>query len=186
MLILATIGSGMGAGAEEVGGAARLVEPADLQLQVKAAFLPKLASFVDWPAGAFPGAETPIVLGIVGEDPFGPEFEAALKLQNAKGRPFLLRRFRDPMELAACQMLFVCPSEKARWPEILAALKNRPTLTIGDGDQFIEAGGMINFVKEEGKIRFQINTDASERAGLRISAKLLQVSRVYRGAKWAK
>ena len=147
------------------------------EYQVKGAFLVKFAMFVDWPTKSFPDARTPITIGILGEDPFGGEFEAALKSENANGRHFELKRFRNLQELTDCHMIFVSGPESQRLPEILTATRDKPVLIVGDRDRFAHEGGMVNFIKESGKVRFEVNAAAIEAHGLKISAKLLQVSK---------
>lgn len=151
--------------------------PQSLEYQVKGAFLVKFAMFVEWPAKTFPDAQTPITIGLLGDDPFGSEFEAALKKEAANGRPFSLKRFKSPEELTDCQMLFVTTSESQRLPEILDATRNKAVLVVGDHDRFAHRGGMVNFIKEGSKVRFEVNTAAIEASGLKISAKLLQVAK---------
>jgi hypothetical protein len=148
-----------------------------LEYQVKGAFLVKFAMFVEWPAKTFPDARTPITIGLLGEDPFGTEFETALKNELANGRPFSLKRFKSPQELSDCQMLFVSASESGRLPEILVATRNKAVLVVGDHERFAHQGGMVNFIKEGNKVRFEVNTVAIEASGLKISAKLLQVAK---------
>jgi hypothetical protein len=147
------------------------------EYQVKGAFLVKFAMFVDWPTKSFPDARTPITIGILGEDPFGGEFEAALKSEIANGRHFELKRFRNLQELTDCHMIFVNGPESQRLPEILTATRDKAVLIVGDRDRFAHEGGMVNFIKESGKVRFEVNAAAIEAHGLKISAKLLQVSR---------
>lgn len=152
-------------------------QPQKVEYQVKGAFLVKFAMFVEWPAGTFPDARAPITIGILGDDPFGSEFETALKREVANGRPFSLKRSQTPQELTDCQILFVSASESQRVPEILDAMRNKPVLTVGDHEQFAHRGGMINFIKEGGKVRFEVNTAAIEASGLKISVKLMQVAK---------
>jgi YfiR/HmsC-like len=151
--------------------------PQSLEYQVKGAFLVKFAMFVEWPAKTFPDAQTPITIGLLGDDPFGSEFESALKKEVANGRPFCLKRFKSSEALTDCQMLFINASESQRLPEILDATHNKAILVIGDHERFAHQGGMINFIKEGNKVRFEVNTVAIEASGLKISAKLLQVAK---------
>lgn len=145
--------------------------------QVKSAFLAKFAMFVEWPAQTFPTATAPVVIGILGDDPFGPQFESALLKESVNGRAFVLKRFKEPGDLTPCQILFVSASERSRLPEIFAATRRTPMLTVGDQERFAHQGGMINLVVEGGKVRFEVNTAAVETSGLKLSAKLLQVAR---------
>lgn len=151
-------------------------QPQFSENQVKSAFLTKFAMFVEWPGKPVPGGQTPIVIGILGDDPFGPQFELALAKETINGRPFALKRLKDPQEAGGCQILFVSASERPRLPEILAAVRKQPILTVGDQERFAHQGGMINFVKQGSKVRFEVNSAAVEAGGLKMSAKLLQVA----------
>jgi hypothetical protein len=143
---------------------------------VKGAFLTKFAMFVEWPGKPAPGGQAPIVIGILGDDPFGPQFETALAKETINGRPFALKRLKDPQEAGGCQILFVSASEASRLPDILVATRHQPILTVGDHERFAHRGGMINFLKRDGKVRFEVNTAAVAAGGLKVSAKLLQVA----------
>lgn len=154
--------------------------PADVpqfsEYLVKGAFLTKFAMFVEWPGKPSPRDQTPILIGILGDDPFGPQFEMALKKENVNGHPLALKRCKDPQDAGGCQILFISASEGPRLPEILAATRKQPILTVGDQERFAHRGGMINFIKQEGKVRFEVNTAAVAAGGLKVSAKLLQVA----------
>jgi hypothetical protein len=154
----------------------RSAEPQFSENQVKGAFLTKFAIFVEWPGKPSPAGQVPVVIGILGDDPFGPQFEVALAKETVNGRPFALRRIKNPQEAVGCQILFISASEEPRLPDILAATRKQPILTVGDHERFAHRGGMINFVRQEGKVRFEVNTAAVEAGGLKMSAKLLQVA----------
>src|SRR5436190_11300465 len=143
-------------------------QPQFSENQVKGAFLTKFAMFVEWPGKPVPGGQTPIVIGILGEDPFGPQFELALAKESIKGRPFTLKHLKDPQEAGGCQILYVSSSESPRLPEILAAIHKQPILTVGDQERFAHQGGMINFIKQDGKVRFEVNTAAVAAGGLKM------------------
>jgi len=158
-------------------GVLRGAEPQFSEYQVKGAFLTKFAMFVEWPDKAFQDKQTPLVIGIMGDDPFGPQYEAALLKENAGGRSFTLKRLKSAAEAADCHILFISASESGRLPEILEAVRGKPTLTVGDQEEFGQRGGMVNFFKENGKLRFEVNSTAVQAAGLKMSSKLLQVAR---------
>lgn len=149
-----------------------------LEVQVKAAFLAKFAMFVEWPATATNETQMPILIGILGKDPFGDFLDAAAKRESINGRRIELRRSDDAEKLASCQIVFISTSESARLSAHLSRLAGRPVLTVGDDLNFAGRGGMIGFFKEAGKVRFEINTRAAEQAGLKLSAKLLQVGKI--------
>jgi len=153
-----------------------------LENQVKAAFLVKFALFVEWPAAATnTAASEPFTIGILGSDPFGKNFDDAIKGEKINGRPVRLRRGRELADLADCPEIFICASESKRMAGLLRGLEGKPVLTVSDGVTFAKSGGMIGFIKEGGKLRFEINAAAAERAGLKLSAKLLQVAKNVAG-----
>ncbi len=154
------------------GGAAKYGE-----YEVKAAFLFNFMQFVEWPAGASPPAGTPLVIGVLGEDPFGLMLEHTIEGETLHGRPLAIRRARRLADLRDCHLVFVCRSEKPNLREIVGALRGHPALTVSDVEQFCRHGGMIGLITEGSRICFEINQAAAEQAGLRISSKLLRLGR---------
>jgi YfiR/HmsC-like len=153
-------------------------EPAKFsEYQIKGAFLVKFAMFVDWPGKSFANARSPIVIGILGDDPFGPNYEAALSREIADGHPFVVKRFKEPSDVNDCHILFVSSSENQRLPEVFGMLQKRPILTVGDQERFAHRGGMVNFIKEGGKLRFEVNVAAADVAGLKVNSRLLQLAK---------
>jgi len=148
------------------------------EAQVKAVFLFNFAQFVDWPPAAFPDTETPLVIGILGADPFEGFLDQTVRGEQLRGRAFQVRRYRSVEEIKTCHILFISRPTGDRLDEITASLKNRPILTVGDDDGFAERGGMIRFVTDRSRIRLQINPQAAEAAHLTISSKLLRVAEV--------
>lgn len=150
-----------------------------LEYQVKGAFLVKFGAFVEWPVGATDLTQNgEFNIGILGSDPFGKNLDDAVRTETVKGKNVRVLRGRELSELADCQIIFIPRSETGRLQEILKALSGRPVLTVGEDPGFAVAGGMINFFKENGKVRFEINPRAAEEAGLKLSAKLLQVGKL--------
>ena len=145
------------------------------EYQIKAAFIFNFAKFVEWPAAAFPKASSPIIVGVLGENPFHDTLEKTIKNKTVDEHPVVVREFRAATDATNCHILFISSSEKARLPQILKQLNGRSVLTVAEMPGFTEAGGMINFVPEGTKIRFQINNDAANGAGLKVSAKLLNL-----------
>jgi hypothetical protein len=146
------------------------------EYHVKAVFLFNFAQFVEWPAEAFADPQAPIVIGILGDDPFGPFLDETVRGEHLGTRPFEIRRFQRVADIKTCHLLFISQSEADRVEEILANLKNRPILTVSDEDDFAERGGMIHFVTEKNRIRLKINLRAVQHANLTLSSKLLRVA----------
>jgi hypothetical protein len=165
------------------------------EYQVKAAFLYNFIMFVDWPAGKMPAAGEPIIIGIIGKDPFENAFEP-VKDKQVNGRKVIVKRFKgleemkksgmdkEFEEIKKCHLLFICSSEKAVAKEITDLVKNNNVLTVGDMPGFLESGGgIINFVLEEEKVRFEINVTTAEQSKLQIRSQLLRLAKKVIGEK---
>ena len=156
--------------------AAQTAIPAEYQ--VKAVFLYNFARFVNWPPKAFPDPQAPLVIGVLGEDPFGAYLDETVRGENVNGRPLVVQRYRRVSEIKACHLLFISRSESDRLEQILAALRGRNILTVSDADGFTTRGGMIGFFTEKNKVRMQVNLDVVKSANLNVSSKLLRVAEV--------
>lgn len=144
---------------------------------VKAAYLFHFAKFVEWPGDAFAGAASPIVICVLGEDPFGDALEA-LDGKTVNGRPIVIRYAATLGTLTRCHLLFVSASERTILPKVLQATKDWSLLTVGDRNGFARDGGIINLVKTEDRVGFEINLEAARRARLKISSKLLALAKI--------
>jgi hypothetical protein len=136
------------------------------EYEVKAAFLVNFAQFVKWPAK--PGVQPSI--GILGDDPFGGALERV-----AHGNIGRSQRLED---LKGCQILFISKSERPRIGQILASLQGTGVLTVSDIEEFARKGGVIGFFMDGAKVRFEINPEAGQKAGLEISSKLMKLGRI--------
>ncbi len=161
------------------------------EYQVKAAFLYNFIMFVDWTDEKMPAVNEPIIIGIIGKDPFGKAFDP-VKDKQAKDRKVAVKRFKGLEELKKsgeaefnqeleairkCHLLFICPSEEKVVREIIDLIKDSNILTVGDMPKFLEAGGgIVNFVLEEQKVRFEIDANAANQAGLKIRSQLLRLA----------
>jgi hypothetical protein len=157
--------------------------PVAAEYQLKAVFLFNFAQFVDWPSGAFPEAQSPLVIGILGADPFDAYLDETVRGEKANARPLVIRRYRRAEDIGDCQVLFISRSEAGRLGPVLASLKGRSILTVGDMDGFAQRGGMIGLVTENNKIRLKINVDAAKAAALTISSKLLRPAEIVTSGK---
>ncbi len=153
------------------------------EYEVKAALIYKLTLFVDWPASAFPHNEAPVVIGVLGQDPFGPHLRKIIEGKRIRNRPLVLKPCHDLAEAKACHVLFVSSSEKPNFSDILADLRNQSALTVGDVENFAAQGGIINLLLAERTVRLQINPDAARRAGLRISSQVLEMAQIVGDSK---
>jgi hypothetical protein len=144
---------------------------------LKASMLVSLTRFVDWPATAFPSADSAVVIGILGDDPFGPVLDEIARHEKCGDRPIKIERYRNVETARECHLLFVSASEEAEFPRILRVLKARPIVTVGDSEGFDTRGGMIRFSNgPAGRVQLRINPDAFKAAGLAVSAKLLRLA----------
>ena len=149
---------------------------------IKAAYLYNFALFVEWPTDAFPTATAPIVIGIVGPDPFDQALDRTIRDKRINKRPLVVRRLQWGQDLTQCHILFVSSSEGSRTHEWAPRLEGLPILIVGDEiPEFARRGATINFIIEDNKVKFEVNVDAARHARLNISAKLLNVARVLRG-----
>jgi hypothetical protein len=146
--------------------------------RVKAAFVFNFMKFVDWPGGVFADNNSPMLIGIIGDNPLGVELEASLRGKNINGRKLAIRRISWPGEIRGIHILLICGSEARAAQDILASVKGNPVLTIGEMDRFGQQGGIINFFIEEKKVRFEINIDAADKSRLKISSQLLTLARI--------
>jgi len=147
------------------------------EYEVKSAFLFNFTKFVEWPEAAFDDARSPIVLGIMGEDPFGASLARIANGQKVQGRGIAIRRYRFGDDVRHCHVLFVSASERAHVAEILSSVQTQGVLTVSDLDRFAESGGVMQFLIEDNRVRFLVNLDAATQARLRLSAKLLALAR---------
>jgi hypothetical protein len=151
------------------------------EYQVKAAYLFNFLKFVEYPSESFADPLAPIVIGIVGDDPFGSALPQVVTGKTVQGRDLVLRSYRAGEDLRGAHILFISASEKKRLPVILSSLHGSSVLTVSDMEGFLDAGGMVQFLNENGRVRFAINVDATSRARLKLSSKLLSLAKVVGG-----
>jgi hypothetical protein len=142
--------------------------------EIKAAFLFHFAKFVEWPGNTDPA----LVMGVLGRDGFVAPLEQTVRNKTVNGKPLVIKRLTAPQESRGCHVVFIGGNDKNRVKQLVDALPPDGVLTVGEADQFAERGGMIGFVREVNRIRFEINVEAASRAGLHISSRLLQLARV--------
>jgi hypothetical protein len=150
------------------------------EYQVKAAFLYNFTKFVEWPASRFPDATSPIVIAVLGRNPFGAELEAIVRERKVNGRGLVVKVIDSADAAASAHLLFVDAGVEDRLVGKMDALQKAGVLLVGESPRFIAAGGIINFTLEADKVRFQINPQAGEQAGLKISAQLLKLAVIVR------
>jgi hypothetical protein len=144
--------------------------------QVEAVFLFYFTQFVAWPPAAFADPHSPIVIGVLGDDPFDGALDQAVAGERVNGRAVVVRRLQSIGDAAGCHVLYISASEAAQLPQILSALKGRNVLTVSDLAHFAQTGGMIRFVLIDEHVRLRINAQAARAAGLTLSSKLLSAA----------
>lgn len=149
------------------------------EYEVKAAFLFNFIKFIEWPDEKAGETGNELVLCIAGEDPFG-EVLNRIRGKAVRGRTIVIENRVDQISLAASHILFIPETERDRLPYLMAAVKDRPVLTVSETEDFARGGGMINFITVDNKVRFEINPDAARRAGIQISAHLLKLAYIVK------
>jgi hypothetical protein len=147
------------------------------EYRLKAAFLFHFAQFVEWPSNSSGAADASLVFCVAGEDPFGGDLERTLQGKAVAGKSIQVRHIRQGRDSKGCQLLFIGTNESERIREFIASVKDMPVLTVGESDDFLQLGGIIQFCKEDRKVRFEVNQDAAARAHLNISSRLLLLAK---------
>ncbi len=149
---------------------------------IKAGFTYNFAKLMEWPSGAFAQPDSPIVIGVLGTDPFNGTLDQVLKGKQANGRAFEVKHLKWGADLRGCNILFVSDSETGHLDDIFHSIKGLPILTIGETPGFSQRGGIINFVVEDNRVRFEINVDAAKQANINISSRLLSLATIVHSA----
>jgi len=164
------------------------------EYRIKAAFLYNFLQFVDWPEEESADSNEPVTIGIIGKNPFGDAF-GPIKDKKVRGKDVIIKHFKSFKKLkkstkknkpesdqqietlTKCHLLFICSSEQKNLEEIINEVKDHDVLMVGEMEGFLEAGGIINFLIEDRKVRFEINITAAEQAKLKIRSKLLRLAK---------
>lgn len=148
------------------------------EYQVKAAFLFNFGKFVEWPESSFGGKSSPFSICVLGEDPFGTALDQTLEGKQLSNHPVRIMRTMDPTTVRQCQIVFVSGSEKSQLSAVFRVLRGSNALLVGELPGFAVAGGAIEFTLEDNHVRFAINPEAVQRAGLQISSQLLALAKI--------
>ena len=147
--------------------------------EIKAAFLYNFIKFVDWPAESLPETSDTITVCVLSTDPFGEALET-LRGKTVKGRRLGIRKIEAGVAMDGCHVAFMGSSEERRLPQVMQSVQGSSVLTVGETNKFLAAGGVINFVIERNKVRFEVNLNSAERARLKLSSQLLSLATVVR------
>jgi len=160
------------------GGITLAAPPTDRD--VKAAFLFNFPSYVEWPPQAFTTPGQPLVIGILGDDPFGDALDELVAGRSVQGHPLTVRRLSRLSEAESVHVVYLGYSDPVEVQYAAAALRDRPVLTVSDGERLAEQGAMINLRLRGQKVGFDINLAAVDGAGLKLSSQLLKLARIVR------
>jgi hypothetical protein len=149
---------------------------ASREYQIKAAFLYNFCQFVQWPDAAFPAPNAPLIIGILGDDPFGGTLDAIIRGERVGRHELVIERYQRPGEIGPCHVLFVSRSMAGQLEAALAAVRGRSVLTVGETPGFASVGGAIRLVTEDNRVRLRINLEAARAAKLAISSRLLRMA----------
>ena len=152
-----------------------------LEYEVKAGYLYNIVNFVTWPPDAFSRPSDPLHVCVFGGDPFGRTLDNAMKNGTSNGRPVAIVRTDNAAELAQCELLFLPGGNGDRIDQGIRATMQRPVLTVGESPEFLRRGGIVAFVVDGGRVRFDVNLPAANVRGLSLSSRLLQVARTVIG-----
>lgn len=150
------------------------------EYDLKAALLYNFTQFVQWPPQAFASDTAPLVIGVIGRDPFGASLDRIVQGEHAGSHPIVVRRCSNDDEASRCHILFVSASERAEASRLLARISGKPVLTVADFEGFLRDGGMVVLQKNaDHRIRLRVNYPAAKTARLTMSAKLLRVAELF-------
>lgn len=155
---------------------------APTEYQLKAAFLFNFAKFVEWPPDSFAAPQSDFTICILGADPFGQAIDKTLRGRAIDGHTVAIRRLRNTADLRRCQIAFISASEQGHVQNILKTIRGANVLVVGETPGFAASGGAIQFEMQDRRIRFVINPEAAEQAGLWVSSKLLSLATIVHAA----
>lgn len=148
--------------------------------ELKAAALNQVVHFTRWPTGTFPEPESPLIIGIFGEDPFGSLLDELVKGEVASGHPVKVVRCFTPEAAAACHVVYVVDASQMSADRLLRVLGNKSILTVSDDEGFVDHGGIVCLTVRNNRIRILANLEAARRADITLSSKLLRLAEIVK------
>ncbi|HUT12899.1 MAG TPA: YfiR family protein [Thermoguttaceae bacterium] len=154
-----------------------------LEYRVKAAYLYNFLLYVTWPEEALDGSNSPLVIGVLGDDPLGTALDEVARHKRAKGRGIVVRRFESWQEDTRCHILFVPRTvSRATLTAVVQRTRGSPVLLVGETPGLATVGAPVNFYLDVDRtIGFEINVDATAERNLRVDARLLKLARIIKG-----
>ena len=146
------------------------------EYSIKAGYLLNFARFTDWPPEAFADKAAPLVIGILGTDPFGKVLDEIVRGEEVRGRRVVVERYQSVAEIKTCHILYLGQTESERLEDTLGGLNRKPMLTVSDIEGAARRGVMIELVNVKNNVRFRINANAARAARLTISSKVLRAA----------
>jgi len=146
------------------------------EYEVKATYLYNFSRFVEWPAKVTHAQGGSFVICVLGKDPFGASLNAILADEATTGKTVVAQRIPTPQDAVNCRVLFISSSEDTHLKQILATLGQASVLTVSELPEFTQRGGMVQFVSDGNRVRFEVNLASAEHAGLTLSSELLKVA----------
>jgi hypothetical protein len=156
-----------------------------VEYPVKLAFLYNFTKFVEWPPQSYRDAGAPLVICVVGNDPFSPDLERQLRARTVEGHEVEVRPLGTTDMLDVCHMVFIPMTANEQAARIVKGLDGKSTLTVGEAAGFTASGGIINLMVEGNTIHIEVNLTAADHAGLKISSKLLSIAKISDGKEQA-
>jgi hypothetical protein len=146
------------------------------EYEVKATYLYNFSRFVEWPHKVTQTQSDSFSICVLGQDPFGTALNAILADETIAGKSVQAKRIPTPQDAVNCRVLFISSSENTRLKQIFATLGDASVLTVSDLPEFTQRGGMVQFILEGSRVRFEVNLATAEHAGLTLSSELLKVA----------
>jgi len=153
------------------------------EYEIESAMLYNFTKFIEWPENALGAGGTPVSVGVLGDEPMAAALEAALRNKSIHGHPVIVRRLHSSSDPGGCVLLLVGGADRKEIARLVRTVARSPVLTIGDQALFSREGGIVAFIHDGNRIRFEINLDAAERACLQVSSQLLQLAGIWRESR---
>jgi hypothetical protein len=151
------------------------------EYNVKAAYLLLFARYAHWPEEVFPSADAPLLIAVIGEDPFGPILDETMRDQRVGSHPVQILRVQNPEAALNSHVVFISGQQRVFERRAWDLFKSRPVLTVGESSDSLDVGAIVRLVEDRDKIRFDVDWKAAEQAGIRIASPMLVSARRVRG-----
>ncbi len=153
----------------------------DIVYELQAQYIDRFTQFIEWPASSnVSDTSAPFIIGVLGDTEVLGPLERLASARNVKGKKLLVQSLSELSSVGSCQMIYIAASESSQLDEILGQASGKPILTVGEGKSYAKKGVMFGFTSEGQTLRFEINKQAADGAGLKLAAKLVALAiKVY-------